>query len=431
MSITSNSRPRWRAALVVGALLGSAALLPLHVQAADQKQQNRNSPEASKPLQAAQKALSEKKFPDALAALKQAEALPKKNAYDQHLIDIMTGQAAAGTQDWAEAGKRFESASKDGFDTPQEQQQQTLFATETYFNAAIGARNTDQAAANAYFGKAIELGKKALEGGAGTDVANIVAKAAYIKDDYPTTRQVVEQSINAQIQKGETPTEDTLELWRSACSKMKDNDCLFKSFKTTLAYYPKPEYWEQMLGGVIFPEASRNPTDTLQLYRLMLETNTLKRSSEYGDMADEAMKAGSPGEAKSVLEKGFANNVFTGNVQADNKKVLASATAKAKADQATLDAQAKEIEAAPTGQKYYSLGFAYFGYGQYDKATEMLSKAIAKGGLRNEADTRLLLGISQLKSGHRDDALKTFSTVKGNTALEQLAQLWPLAAKGA
>ena len=84
----------------------------------------------------------------------------------------------------------------------------------------------------------------------------------------------------------------------------------------------------------------------------------------------------------------------------------------------------------PPGSRAQAAGLAYFGYGQYDKAADLLAKGVAKGGLSNEAGTRLLLGISQLKAGHKDDAVKTFKTVKGDPALEQLAGLWVLHARG-
>ena len=42
-----------------------------------------------------------------------------------------------------------------------------------------------------------------------------------------------------------------------------------------------------------------------------------------------------------------------------------------------------------------------------------------------------LLGIAQLKAGHKDDAMKTFKAVKGDPALERLANLWGLHAKQA
>jgi Tfp pilus assembly protein PilF len=75
------------------------------------------------------------------------------------------------------------------------------------------------------------------------------------------------------------------------------------------------------------------------------------------------------------------------------------------------------------------MGLAYFSYGQYDKAVDELTKAVTKGGLRNATDTQLLLGIAQLKAGHKDEGVRSFKAVKGDPVLERLATLWAIHAR--
>jgi hypothetical protein len=41
----------------------------------------------------------------------------------------------------------------------------------------------------------------------------------------------------------------------------------------------------------------------------------------------------------------------------------------------------------------------------------------------------MVLGIAQLRSGAKSDALKAFAAVKGDPALERLARLWTLRAQ--
>jgi tetratricopeptide (TPR) repeat protein len=148
-------------------------------------------------------------------------------------------------------------------------------------------------------------------------------------------------------------------------------------------------------------------------------------------MAQLALEAGSPGEAQKVLEKGFDRGAFSDQrIKDRNTRLLDTVKKSAATDQAGLPKLEKDAEAAPTGVKSAAAGLAYYGYGQYDKAADLLGKGVAKGGLSNEANTRLLLGIAQLKSGHKDEAVKTFKSVKGDPALEQLASLWVLHARG-
>ena len=57
------------------------------------------------------------------------------------------------------------------------------------------------------------------------------------------------------------------------------------------------------------------------------------------------------------------------------------------------------------------------------------AKALSKGVSKEEQRDRLLLGVAQLKGGHKEDAIKTFKAVKGDAALERLAGLWVLHSK--
>jgi tetratricopeptide (TPR) repeat protein len=427
MTTTSNRGTHWRAALAVGAILGASVLLPAHAPAAEPKKEDKKAPQVSdalrKPMAEASKAYQAKDWPTVIAKTNEAAANPKKQPYDQHVIDDWQGHAYWFTSDWLQSAAHLEATISDGFLTPDERKARLTIIMQAYYNAAVQTKDTDQAATNSNFGKSVAAGKQALEAGAGFDVADVAMRAAYFSDDYKTAAQLGQQVVDGKMQKGEKPTADEFDMLRSAYYNGKDDKGVFNAFKSSLTYYPSAKLWDELLGGVLAMNASRSPTTELQLYRLMLEANVMKRSNDFSEFADSAMRSGSPGEAKTILEKGFADNVFTDAVKAENKKLLQSATIKATADQASLATE----KPPATGQQAHALGYAYFGYKQYDKAVELLSKALDLGHLKNEADTRLLLGISQLKAGHQDEALKTFQTVKGDESLEQIAQLWPLA----
>ncbi len=171
--------------------------------------------------------------------------------------------------------------------------------------------------------------------------------------------------------------------------------------------------------------------ELLQLYRLSLDVGNMSHGTDYSEMAQAALDAGSPGEAVAVLDKGFAANAFTDAAEKNrNQHLLETAKKQAATDEPSLAKAEADATAAAGGDKLVGVGIGYFGYGQYDKAADLLSKGIAKGGLSNEAQTRLLLGIAQFKAGKKDDAVKTFKTVKGDPALEQLASLWVVHARG-
>jgi tetratricopeptide (TPR) repeat protein len=404
--------------LVAGAALIAAAGLVGATSAFAQTKQT-NSAKLAKPLKEAHDDLNAKKYADAIGKLREAEGTAGKTSYDQHLINDMLGFAYARTGNYAEAAKAWEAELDDGF-TPQSE---------------IPTRVRQLAEANYQiknYDKAIEFGTRAIKGGfADEELKTLLGQAYYLKGDWKGTLKFEEGIVDGQIKNGQTPKSEALQLLLSACVKLNDSACETRALEKVVTYYPKPDYWYQLL-FTMRQQTTGNDANTLQTYRLMSEVDVLKNPDDYTEMAQLALEAGSPGEAQRVLEKGIAKGVFTDpRAKAKNQRLLESAKKAAATDQASLQRIEKEAEAAPNGAKNVGLGLAYFGYGQYDKAAEAISKGIAKGGLRNESEARLLLGIAQLKAGHKDDATKSFHEVKGDPSLERLANLWSLHAKQA
>lgn len=406
-------------ALAVSAVVVTAAALAAApaVFAAEKGQQP--SAKLAKPLHEAQEELKAKKYNDAIAKLKEAEGISGKTPYDQHVINEFLANAYINTQNYAEASKVMEAELDDGF-TPESEKPQMLRAL-TEMNTAL--KNYD---------KVVEYGNRALKVEPGNErMRALVGQAYYLKGDYKNSLKFVEAGVDSQIKAGETPKKDTLLLLYSSCQKLNDDTCSTHAMEKLVAYYPQPDYWSQLLSA-LRSQTSNNDDDLLQTYRLMTEVDVLKTPGDYNEMAQLALEKGSPGEAQSVLEKGFQKDVFNDKLSKDrNQRLLDNAKKAAASDQASLPSLVKEADAAPTGQKNVGVGIAFLGYGQYDKAADHLAKGLSKGGVKDEAQARLLLGIAQLKAGHKDDAVKTFKAVKGDPNLERLANLWTLRARQA
>ena len=72
---------------------------------------------------------------------------------------------------------------------------------------------------------------------------------------------------------------------------------------------------------------------------------------------------------------------------------------------------------------------AYSSFGQYEKAAVALNKGLEKGEIRDPDQTRIMLGIANLKLGKKADALKAFGGVKEDPQMVDLARLWTIVAK--
>jgi tetratricopeptide (TPR) repeat protein len=406
-----------RSWIAVAAIAAAGVLSPLAALAADQPAKPQNSAKLAKPLKEAHDDLNAKKYPEAIAKLKEAEGIAGKTAYDQHLINDMLGYAYVRTNNLPDAAKAWEAELDDGFTTAPEQQQKVRSLAELHYQL----KNYD---------KAIDYGQRAIKGGYGDEeLKKLVGQAYYLKGDWKGTLKFEEALVDATIKGGSTPSNESLQLILSSCVKIEDSACTTKALERLVTYYPKPDYWYNLLFG-ISKEASNSDPNTLQVYRLMFDVDVLKSPEDYTEMAQLALESGSPGEAQRVLQRGFDKNVFADQrAKEKNQRLLDKAKQAAASDQATLDKTAKEADASPTGAKNAGMGLAYLGYAQYDKAVDELTKAVSKGSLRNPPETQLLLGIAQLKAGHKDDAVKAFKAVKGDPILERLSALWILHAR--
>ena len=380
------------------------------VQAADKPM---NSKAAGKPLQDAKKSLDAKKYPEAIAKLKEVQGISGRNAYDDFLINQMLSYAYLKTNNFAEAEKVLEPMLNSEFVPKSElptRVKQLLTINYTLKN----------------YDKVISLADTATKGGyADEEIQTLVGQAYYLKGDYKKSSQIMDGIIQNMTKSGKKPKEQTLVLVQNACTKSGDNNCLQRTYEQLVTYYPKPVYWQNLVDAMYKTQdaGANNDKNMLQVYRLAAAVDVLKKPSDYTEYAQLALERGAAGEAQSVLEKGFANKMFTEKRDVDrNQRLLEAAKKQAASDPSTL--AKKATTAGTASDPDVSMGLAYMGTKQYDKAVEAMNRALQKNP--QNADARLTLGIAELGAGHKDEARKAFKAVKGDATLERLANLWTL-----
>ena len=332
-----------------------------------------------KQLAAANEALKNKKYDDALAKIKEAQSAPgEKTAYDRFVIDELLLPIYAQKQDYADLAPVLQSAAANQYATP-EQQKSWLRAL---FN--IDNQGTDYA-------KTIELGQELIKKGyADNDtyviIANSENKLGKFKDAAATIQEV--------IGKQERPEERLLVFQWNCYVKANDDADAAKVVEKLVSYYPKPEYWANALVPLRKMDI-KDPHLQLNVFRLENDVGVLKNPGDYAEMAEIALDAGYPGETVSVLQQAFAKNVFTEQRDKDRyQHLLDGAKERAAKDQASLPAFEQDANNSPTGDKLVQLGAAYLSYNQPEKAIAAINKGIAKGGLKNPDEANLLLGMA-------------------------------------
>ena len=411
------------AAIAIGAMLtcGASLVGVTPAMAATKSATPTVSREVGKPLKAAQDALKKGDYTGALQQLDTADAMPKKSAYEQYLINEMKGYAYVRTKQFPLAAKAFEAELASGYTPPD--QVKTL--TNALAQLSYQSKNYD---------KAIQYGQQSIDKGyADAQMPTLVAQAYYLKGDWKGVVRFEKAQIAAQEKSGAAPSNESLQLLLSGCLKQNpagDDPCSTNALEELVIYHPKPDYWKQLLYGMF--KTVKSDRNLLQTYRLAEDVDVLQRPEDYTDFAQLAIEAGSPGEAIQVIQKGQQANIFPdARTKGKAARLLADAQKAADRDQKTLDKSAQQAALAHSGDQDVGLGLAYFGYQQYDKAVSALKQGIAKGGLKDPDSAHLLLGIAELKAGNKTDALQSFKAVKGDPTLQRLATLWSLRARQA
>ncbi len=393
-----------RFALAMAALLATA---PSAI-AADQALR----PELGKPLQAAQEAIRQQKFRDALVKIKEAEQAGSLSPQETVLVEQLRGIAASGAADYTTAAKAFEAAIATG---------QLSGADQTRLTQAVG---------NLYYQakdypKAISWLRKTVDGGGGDDASRtLLAQAYYLGEDYAQAAKVLTAQIAAADQAGRSPSETQLQLLANAQVKTGDTDGYAATLEKLASATGKADYWAGAIQGV---EAKSGFSRRLSLdvLRLSLAAGTLTRADSYTEAAELALQGGLPAEAKSFLDRGFAKGVLGTGTDGDrHKRLRASAGQKADSDSAALAQNETEAKEAKDGNALVNTGLAFVSHGQAAKGAQLIEQGIAKGGLRNADDAKLHLGLAYLAAGQKEKAQQAFKSVQGKDGSQDLARLW-------
>jgi hypothetical protein len=398
--------------VILQAVVGS----PAHAE--DEAKPGTVSPEVGKPLQAAQTAIKEKKYGEALAKVKEADAVAKKSPYEEGLIEQLRLIAAIGAEEPGTAAKAYDALNTEGTLAAQQKVQFAQAIAGAYF------KNKD------YQLSATWIGKYFSAGGGDLTMRSLLAQAYYLNNDFPNTTKASNEAIEAYEKSGAQAPETLFQLLTSAATKQGDKKAYADALMKLTAAYPKPEYWADLIHQVANKPGVSGKLD-LDLYRLEDAVGGLSKTNDYMEYAELAIQAGFPGEAQTIIDKGYKAGVLGQGAEAERHGRLRDmAKHSVDTDKPGLAAAETEAGKKPDGTGLVNTGMDYYGYGQYDKAISLIQAGIAKGGLKNPDEAKLHLGIVQLAGGKKADAVATWKSIKSGDAVNDLARLWLIKTTG-
>ena len=232
---------------------------------------------------------------------------------------------------------------------------------------------------------------------------------------------LIEKAIAASEAAGTKAPESWYGRAASVAYKSKITSEVAKWTALQVRAYPTAENWRSAL--VIYRDSNKLDGQLqLDLFRLMRVTKSLAGERDFYEYAQLAIERALPGEAKAVIEEGYATKAMDPTKQSVRER-LAEANAKIPADKASVAADVKRAGAAPDGKLAVNTAGAELAYGDYAKAIELFRLGQQKGGVDADmANTRL--GIALALAGQKVEARSAFAAVAG--ARKPIADFWLL-----
>jgi hypothetical protein len=388
-------------------MLGAVAAFDANAQAKGDSVR----PEVGKPLQAAQALVKQRKGREAMAEIAKAEAVPNRTPFENQVIAQMKAAAASSAGD-NDASIRANQALLD--------------------SGKVSGREATtlvQSIAVAYYSKK-DYGEAARwtqryfkEGGTDPAMRTVLLQSYYLGNDCASVNKMVAASEERHA------SEEELQMLANCYDRQRDTAGYVGAIEKLVVSYPKKSYWNDLLARV---QKKPGFSDRLgvNVYRLRFATGNLASTNDYLEMAQLALQAGVPAEAKVIVDKGYEVKALGQGPEAARHQRLRdlvmrdlgeSQKNRARDEQAAL--------AAKDGNELVKVGLNYVYEGKADKGLALVDQGIKKGGLKRPEDAKLRLGEAQLFAGQKAKAVQTLKTVQGNDGTADIARLWILSAR--
>jgi hypothetical protein len=275
--------------------------------------------------------------------------------------------------------------------------------------------------------KAMQWVEKAKAAGySGSDLRQIQDYVQGASGDYGQIGRDNAAKIKAAEDAGRRPDEDDLlrlaDAYRHTGNKVGDLQVKEK----LVTYYPSNKQYVGIYLSDIVGKSGFSSRFALDLLRLRLNSGNLTTAADYMEMAQLLLQAQLPNEAKTVVDKGYANGILGTGAEAARQQRLRDLTNKNAVEaKATIAKRTADAKLAKDGNDLVAIGTEYVSLGQFDEGIELIQQGIAKDNLKRPEDAKLRLGVAMLQSGkNKAAAVKQLRSVQGADGAPDVARLY-------
>ncbi len=381
--------------------------------AEDNANQPKVSKDAHKEILALQTAVNAKDAAAIPAALAAAQAKAKTND-DRYVIGKLQLKAAVDANDTAAMQQAISAVISSGFAQPAE----LLPLYTSLGKLQYNAKSFDQASAS--LEQALRIDPNNV------DAMVVLAESRNAQGKAAEGVTLIQKAIAIEIAAGRKPDEN----WYKRAVKLAYDAKLPNTSDVALQWataFPTTANWREVI-RLYQIGSQQDDASLIDSMRLARAAGALQGESDYYRYTNTLVSRGYAGEAKAVLEEGFASKAIDKS-RATFSQLYALASSRSQGDRASLGASATAAKAAPDAKKAMSTADAYLGYGDFAEAADLYRVALTKSGVDKDL-ANLRLGMALAGAGDKAGATAALNAAGGAQA--GVAKLWLtyLATKG-
>jgi hypothetical protein len=255
--------------------------------------------------------------------------------------------------------------------------------------------------------RAIYFGKTMFDNGTVTnDTLTIIAQSYYLLKDCNDSGVWADKAIAAARNGGEAPKKN-LYLFKLHCaSDAGDKAAMDGILMDLIRLTNKTTYWNTLLR--IERQDARDDHNTLMIYRIMYNTNSMNADTDY---------------IETALDRGAIKDEHKDRAD----RLLTALRVRADADKSGLPKEEAEAFTGSGVDLLAKLGEQYYGFGDYQKAAATLDQALQRGQVSHVDETLAYLGLAEMHLKRIAEAKKTFSSISAaSNASARVSSLWRL-----
>jgi tetratricopeptide (TPR) repeat protein len=218
---------------------------------------------------------------------------------------------------------------------------------------------------------------------------------------------------------GVTPKQSWLQLLLALHMEKKEYKEALPLLEKLVTLYPKKSYWIQI--AAVYSELGEDKK-SLAAQQLAYHQGLLTTDRELTRMAQMYLYHDLPYRAAQVMKTGLAD----GSIESTEKawRLLGDSWLAAREYDLALEPLATAASLSDDGDLYVRLGQVYIQREEWEPAVGALRQALDKGGLRDEGDAHLLIGIARYNQKQIEAARASFARARNEEKTRQAADRW-------